>query len=91
MSPDDRRNRDDEMRWRRAYGATIRQIARHVGLSKSRVHEIVADVAIVPPRPENTLELVRLPSGGYTARPGPTTYPRPRTYKVRDGKRVYPV
>lgn len=36
----------------RMFGATVRCIARHYGLSPSRVHSIVADVLVLSPRPK---------------------------------------
>ena len=82
--------RDDAMAYERLRGATVRAIAKRFGLSKSRVHQIVADVEIIGPPPRYGTVLVHLPGGGYGLAPGERLDPGITAYKVRDGKRVLP-
>lgn len=90
MTRTERRIRNELMAWERSRGATIREIARRHGLSKSRVHQIVADVEILPPPPRPAYELVQSETGALT--PVITYQPgHQRAYKVRNGHRVYAV
>lgn len=90
MTKADRRYRDAAMSHERMRGATLRAIAKRHGLSKSRVHQIVSNVEILPPPPVPECQLVQLPGGGYTARYS-YTWPRSRAYKVRERRRIYPL
>jgi hypothetical protein len=47
MTPRERQNRNEELARQRMFGASIRQIAKRHNLSKSHVHRLVRDVAIV--------------------------------------------
>jgi hypothetical protein len=47
MTPRERQNRNEELARQRMFGASIRQIAKRHNLSKSQVHRLVHDVAIV--------------------------------------------
>jgi len=84
----DRQSRNAWMRHERMNGATIRQIAKRHGLSKSQVHRITSDCEILPPHPVPIYQLVPAPGGGYRHE---ITYcqPRQRAYKVRDHRRLY--
>ena len=64
--------RNDELARQRMFGRTIRQIAKRHGLSKSQVHRLVKDVAIVcsdrrqkPEKPLYCFELVPLSGAGF--------------------------
>lgn len=77
------------MAYERMRGMTIREIAKRYGLSKSRVHQLVAQVEILPPPPVPGFELVQRPGGGYTAQIVTLSTPRQRAYKVRNHRRLY--
>jgi hypothetical protein len=47
MTPEQRDRRNDELARQRMFGASCRQIAKSAGLSKSHVHRLVRDVAII--------------------------------------------
>ncbi|MDY0331783.1 MAG: hypothetical protein RBR52_14995 [Thiomonas sp.] len=88
MTPKERRSRDEAMRYARMRCATIWEIARQFGLSKSHTHRIVADVELLP-HIASEHELIPLAGGGYAWR----TVTRPektRAYRVKDGKCVFP-
>lgn len=91
MTRAERRIRNNQLCYERMKGATLRQLAKRHGLSKSQVHRIVGETEILPQSLEATIELVPLAGGGYTWRHGPAIYPRPRAYKVRNHQRIYPV
>jgi hypothetical protein len=72
LTTEQREIRNAELVRQRMFGATVRQIAKSSGLSKSRVHQLVYDVAIIcggprrkPEKPLYCLELVQLQGAGF--------------------------
>jgi hypothetical protein len=73
MTTEQRDRRNDELARQRMFGASFRQIAKSAGLSKSHVHRLVRDVAIIcgsrrrkQEKPLYRLELVPCADGmGY--------------------------